>query len=96
MQDATEILHQKEGELEALRGRIFAQVVASRSNIPKDSPPPYEDQPPPLSRSEYGENAEDVPSEGDSTPSGDSHSVMSNMPYETEATRVLESFTNEY
>lgn len=93
MQDATEILHQKEGELEALRGRIFAQVVASRSNIPKDSPPPYEDQPPPLSRSEY---AEDVPSEGDSTPSGDSHSVMSNMPYETEATRVLESFTNEY
>ena len=46
LQEATEILHQKEGELEALRGRIFARVVASRINIPTDSPPPYEDQPP--------------------------------------------------
>ena len=87
LQEATKILHQKEGELEALRGRIFARVVASRSNIPTDSPPPYEDQPP-HSPGGDNDNADDFSAEGDSAPSREpdigQQSLVSSMLYETE------------
>jgi len=68
VQEATEILNHKEKELESLRGRIFAQVVASRRNIPTDSPPPYENQSP----DSQGEYTADV---GVSTSQGDSEST---------------------
>lgn len=80
VQEATEILNQKEKELESLRGRIFARVVASRRNIPTESPPPYEDQPP----DSQGEYTEVSTFQGDSEPSSElADVVQQSLLYET-------------